>query len=92
MIDKRTHEVKQDEEKIVYKSLEEIGDELPDNSPRFVLLSYPLTMVRCANLRPLRPGRVGSHPSRTDARTGILHTRPVKLHSFPQDETLCRLY
>lgn len=44
MIDKRTHEVKQDEEKIVYKSLEEIGDELPDNSPRFVLLSYPLTL------------------------------------------------
>lgn len=44
MIDKRTHEIKQDEEKLVYKSLEEIGDELPDNSPRFVLLSYPLTM------------------------------------------------
>lgn len=57
MIDKRTHEVKQDEEKIVYKSLEEIGDELPDNSPRFVLLSYPLTLVRRASLRPLLPGR-----------------------------------
>ncbi|KAH6676231.1 hypothetical protein B0J14DRAFT_476817 [Halenospora varia] len=37
-------QVKQDEDKIVYKSLEEIGDDLPDNSPRFVLLSYPLTL------------------------------------------------
>lgn len=45
LIDKDTHEIRQDEEKIVYKSLEEVGDELPDHSPRFILLSYPLTMV-----------------------------------------------
>jgi hypothetical protein len=44
-IDKKTHEIKQDEDKVVYKSLEEIGDDLPDHSPRFVLLSYPLTLV-----------------------------------------------
>ncbi|KAK6828553.1 hypothetical protein PG990_010378 [Apiospora arundinis] len=43
-IDKKTHEIRQDEDKVVYKSLEEVGDELPDNSPRFVLLSYPLTL------------------------------------------------
>ncbi|KAK7981669.1 glia maturation factor beta [Apiospora sp. TS-2023a] len=43
-IDKKTHEIRQDEDKMVYKSLEEVGDELPDNSPRFVLLSYPLTL------------------------------------------------
>lgn len=30
----------------MYTSLEEIGEDLPDHSPRFVLLSYPLTMVR----------------------------------------------
>jgi hypothetical protein len=46
LIDKNTHEVRQDEDKVVYKSLEEIGDDLPDHSPRFVLLSYPLTLVR----------------------------------------------
>lgn len=46
MIDKHTLEIKQDEEKTVYKNLEEIGDDLPDHSPRFVLLSYPLTLVR----------------------------------------------
>ncbi|KAI1141957.1 glia maturation factor beta [Hypoxylon sp. FL0543] len=43
-IDKKTHEIKQDEDKVVYKSLEEIGDDLPDNSPRYILLSYPLTL------------------------------------------------
>lgn len=46
MIDKATKEIKQDEEQTVYKSLEEIGDDLPDHSPRFVLLSYPMTLVR----------------------------------------------
>ncbi|EEU40894.1 uncharacterized protein NECHADRAFT_76465 [Fusarium vanettenii 77-13-4] len=44
MIDKHTYEIRQDEDKIVYKSLEEVGDDLPDHAPRFVLLSYPLTM------------------------------------------------
>ncbi|RYC63024.1 hypothetical protein CHU98_g3197 [Xylaria longipes] len=43
-IDKKTHEIKQDEDKVVYKSLEEIADDLPDNSPRYILLSYPLTL------------------------------------------------
>lgn len=46
MIDKTTKEIKQDEDKTVYKSLDEIADDLPDHSPRFVLLSYPLTLVR----------------------------------------------
>lgn len=44
MIDKATKEIKQDEDKTVYKSLDEIADDLPDHSPRFVLLSYPLTL------------------------------------------------
>ncbi|KAH6659127.1 hypothetical protein BKA67DRAFT_6552 [Truncatella angustata] len=44
-IDKKTLEIKQDEDKVVYKTLEEIGDDLPDHSPRFVLLSYPLTLA-----------------------------------------------
>jgi hypothetical protein len=46
MIDKNTHEIKQDEDKVVYKTLEEIGEDLPDHTPRFILLSYPLTLVR----------------------------------------------
>lgn len=43
-IDKKTHEIRQDEDKVVYKSLDEIADDLPDNSPRYILLSYPLTL------------------------------------------------
>ncbi|KEZ40494.1 hypothetical protein SAPIO_CDS8384 [Scedosporium apiospermum] len=43
-IDKSTHEIRQDQDKVVYKSLEEIADDLPDHAPRFVLLSYPLTL------------------------------------------------
>ncbi|KAK4202845.1 hypothetical protein QBC40DRAFT_275820 [Triangularia verruculosa] len=43
-IDKQTKEIRQDEDGTVYKSLEEIADDLPDHSPRFVLLSYPLTL------------------------------------------------
>ncbi|KAH9993655.1 glia maturation factor beta [Xylariaceae sp. FL0662B] len=42
LIDKKTYEIKQDPDKIVYKSLDEISDDLPDNSPRFVILSYPI--------------------------------------------------
>lgn len=29
----------------MYKDLQEIGEDLPDHSPRFILLSYPLTLV-----------------------------------------------
>lgn len=49
MIDKNTHEIRQAlddyDEARVYKSLDEIGEDLPDHTPRFVLLSYPLTTV-----------------------------------------------
>ena len=44
-IDKNTKEIRQDEDGTVYKTLEDIGEDLPDHSPRFVLLSYPLTLV-----------------------------------------------
>ena len=45
LIDRASKEIRQDEDKTVYKSLDEIAEDLPDNSPRFVLLSYPMTMV-----------------------------------------------
>lgn len=45
MIDKNTHEIRQDEDRITYKSLADLGDDLPDHSPRFILLSYPMTTV-----------------------------------------------
>ncbi|KAI4743406.1 glia maturation factor beta [Aureobasidium sp. EXF-12298] len=43
-IDKKTLEIsKADDE--VYTDLTILGEELPDHSPRFILLSYPLTMA-----------------------------------------------
>ncbi|KAI6792540.1 hypothetical protein KC363_g3310 [Hortaea werneckii] len=42
-IDKSTMEIKQVDETI-YSNMQELSDELPDNSPRYILLSYPLTM------------------------------------------------
>lgn len=50
LIDKATKEIRQDEDQIIYKSLDAIADDLPDHTPRFILLSYPLTLVRLAPL------------------------------------------
>ncbi|KAK1256224.1 hypothetical protein MKX07_008483 [Trichoderma sp. CBMAI-0711] len=44
LIDKTTHEIHQDQDKTTYTSLDEIAEDLPDHAPRFILLSYPLTM------------------------------------------------
>ena len=43
-IDKNTLEIAQADDEI-YKSLQDLAEELPDHSPRYVLLSYPLTLV-----------------------------------------------
>lgn len=56
MIDKQTKEIRQDEDQTVYKSLDELADDLPDHSPRFILLSYPLTLV-CLTVQSYRSPR-----------------------------------
>ncbi|GAB7361746.1 hypothetical protein MBLNU230_g1792t1 [Neophaeotheca triangularis] len=43
-INKATMEIHPSDDQVL-TSLQEISDELPDNSPRFVLLSYPLTQA-----------------------------------------------
>jgi hypothetical protein len=55
LIDKVTLEIRLDDEGIVYHDLEELGEELPDHAPRFILLSYPLTLVSpsCPSFTPL---------------------------------------
>ncbi|CAK4030439.1 GMF family [Lecanosticta acicola] len=40
---KSTLEIKPDSQE-VYSNLQDLADELPDNTPRFALLSYPLTL------------------------------------------------
>ena len=45
-IDKNTHEVVPSEDKLTFESgkLHELQDDLPDNAPRFVLLSYEVCL------------------------------------------------
>lgn len=47
-INKKTLEISQPDDD-VYSSMQELGDELPDHAPRFVLMSYPLTLVGPTN-------------------------------------------
>lgn len=42
-IDKSTYEVKREDDDQIIDNLDELGEELPDTSPRFILLSYPFT-------------------------------------------------
>ncbi|KAF1348947.1 hypothetical protein BDV97DRAFT_269746, partial [Delphinella strobiligena] len=42
-IDKKTLEISQADDE-VYSDLSQLGEELPDHSPRLILLSYPITM------------------------------------------------
>jgi len=44
-IDKKTLEIHRSPDTEIYKNMQDLSDELPDNSPRFVLLSYPLTLA-----------------------------------------------
>ena len=46
-IDAKTQEIKPADDE-VYTNMLDLADELPDSSPRFILLSYPLTLVRVA--------------------------------------------
>ncbi|RCK58155.1 Protein AIM7 [Candida viswanathii] len=41
-IDKQTYEVKPEDE--IIESIEELVEELPDNAPRFIVLSYPFKL------------------------------------------------
>jgi hypothetical protein len=44
IIDKETQEIRPEDGE-VYTKMEDLADELPESAPRYILLSYPLTMV-----------------------------------------------
>ncbi|KAG2420164.1 hypothetical protein HFD88_004964 [Aspergillus terreus] len=44
IIDKETQEIRPEDGE-VYTKMEDLADELPESSPRFILLSYPLTLA-----------------------------------------------
>ncbi|KAE8160484.1 hypothetical protein BDV40DRAFT_214544 [Aspergillus tamarii] len=43
VIDQKNQEIRPEDGE-VYTKMEDLADELPDSSPRFILLSYPLTL------------------------------------------------
>ncbi|PIG86438.1 glial maturation factor [Aspergillus arachidicola] len=43
IIDQKNQEIRPEDGE-VYTKMEDLADELPDSSPRFILLSYPLTL------------------------------------------------
>ncbi|EYE90088.1 GMF family protein [Aspergillus ruber CBS 135680] len=43
VIDSKNQEIRPDDDRI-YSKMEDVADELPESSPRFILLSYPLTL------------------------------------------------
>ncbi|KAK2766836.1 hypothetical protein FQN54_006150 [Arachnomyces sp. PD_36] len=43
VVDTKNQEIRQANDE-VYNNMEDVADELPDSSPRFILLSYPLTL------------------------------------------------
>ncbi|KAH0615134.1 uncharacterized protein H6S33_000770 [Morchella sextelata] len=43
-IDRKSLEILPDDDGEIYTTLETLAEELPDNTPRFVLLSYPLDL------------------------------------------------
>jgi hypothetical protein len=43
IIDKETQEIRPEDGE-VYTKMEDLADELPESAPRYILLSYPLTM------------------------------------------------
>ena len=50
-IDKNTLEIAQADD-VTYTDMQQLADELPGHSPRYILLSYPLTLVRTFALVP----------------------------------------
>jgi hypothetical protein len=59
MIDPKTQEIKPADDE-TYSNMLDLADELPDSSPRFVLLSYPLTLVSAPTFSLLAPPLVHS--------------------------------
>ncbi|KAL1863291.1 hypothetical protein Plec18170_000124 [Paecilomyces lecythidis] len=44
LIDTKSQEIRPEDGQ-VYSKMEDLADEIPDSSPRFILLSYPLTLA-----------------------------------------------
>lgn len=76
-IDKQSLEISQADDE-TYSSMQELANELPGHSPRFVLLSYPLTLVSIqeeSDYCPLADNSAGLWTSFSTICTALLSTR-----------------
>lgn len=73
-IDKKTLEIKPASDQVFTKLLD-ISDELPEHVPRFILLSYPLTLVRLPNSLSPCPSPFPSYPPIPSLPSPILQSR-----------------
>ena len=81
MIDTKSQEIKAADDE-TYSNMRELTDELPDSSPRFILLSYPYTLVRC-----LGADNEARIPKLTETRLAIRsNVRPLRFALLPARE------
>ena len=80
-IDKHNLEIAQADDE-TYTNMQELAEELPDHSPRYILLSYPLTLVCYARLSRLN-AIAHSFPAVgqiiSSLRAALLSTRDLQL-------------
>lgn len=53
MIDAKSQEIRPQDD-TVYSNMEDLADDLPESSPRFILLSHPMTTVSCLSMMQTR--------------------------------------
>ncbi|KAJ2898290.1 uncharacterized protein MKZ38_004015 [Zalerion maritima] len=65
-IDKKNYEIKQQEPAQTYTSLDDLEEDLPENTPRFVLLSHPVKVsLNRAAFAPSPAGRTSANRDQT---------------------------
>lgn len=81
IIDAKTQEIRpQDDE--IYSKLDDLADDLPESSPRFILLSYPLTTVCDPHLDMLEQNANTKSPLQKDGRPSVPY---VLLYWLPEN-------
>jgi hypothetical protein len=78
IIDSKNQEIRPESDD-VYSKMEDLADELPESAPRFILLSYPLTMVT----EPTSP--LATNPPLTVQDSGRLTAPYVLLYFLPEN-------
>ena len=80
-IDKHSLEIAQADDE-TYTNMQELAEELPDHSPRYILLSYPLTLVcysRSSRLDAIAHSFLAVGQTIRSLRAALLFARDLQL-------------